>query len=87
MEYEKNATQLNSFLERITKKYKDKKIKSHSFDKCFWRKDNFNALQGIVEKVISPKRGKRMYRRQSVKIVVCLIKLRNKHSAIDSNIN
>lgn len=35
MEQEKDATQINTLINRITEKYRDKKIKSHSFEKRF----------------------------------------------------
>ncbi len=87
LEDEKDATQINSLLPRIKEKYQDKKIKSHSFDKGFWSKDNFNTLQKEVEEVILPKRGKKNVAEKERENSNMFKKLRNKHSAIESNIN
>jgi len=59
MESEKDPSQVAPLIERMQRKFKGKKIYSHSFDKGFYSKDNLQALQqsGIPE-VIMPKKGK-----------------------------
>jgi hypothetical protein len=43
MEGEKDAAQIAPLKERIQQNYPGRKINSHSFDKGFYSKDNFNA--------------------------------------------
>jgi len=70
--------------DRILSKYK---VTSWSFDKGFWRKENKEILQLEVPKVIIPKLGKRNKTEQAEEHSLSFKKLKNKHSAIESNIN
>ena len=57
MEKQRDASQLSDLCERIKKYYPEEKIKSHSFDKAFWSKDNLTTLQGAgLEQIILPKK-------------------------------
>jgi len=62
-------------------------IKSWSFDKGFWHKDNKKLLQEWVEQVVMPKKGKRNKEEETEEKLPIFKKLRNKHSAVESNIN
>lgn len=85
---EKDASQIVPLLERLKTNYPNQTIKSLSTDKGFYSKGNYTAsLNAGINRVIMPKKGKpnkAEYEREHEKIFV---KLRNKHSAIESNIN
>ena len=70
--------------DRILSKYK---VASWSFDKGFWRKENKEILQLEVPKVVIPKLGKRNKTEEQEEHSTSFKKLKNKHSAIESNIN
>lgn len=63
------------------------KIISWSFDKGYYHKDNKKHLTSKVEKVIMPKKGKRTKAETLEETATCFKKLKNKHSAVESNIN
>jgi transposase, IS5 family len=63
------------------------RIKSISFDKGFWSKENYDILSKITDDIILPKRGKlnkEEYEREHNKQFKML---RNRHSSVESNIN
>ena len=62
-------------------------IVSWSFDKGFWRKENKELLALEVPKVIMPKLGKRNKSEEEEEKSRSFKRLKNKHSAIESNIN
>jgi IS5 family transposase len=62
-------------------------IRSWSFDKGFWHKDNKSLLEKHVEKVIMPKKGKCNKLEQEEESHRQFKLLRNQHSAVESNIN
>jgi len=68
----------------ILRKYS---VISWSFDKGYWRKDNKELLQLEVEKVVMPKLGRRNKAEQQEETSQSYKRLKNKHSAIESNIN
>jgi transposase, IS5 family len=70
--------------DRILSKYK---VASWSFDKGFWRKENKEILQLEVPRVVIPKLGKRNKTEEQEEHSTPFKKLKNKHSAIESNIN
>jgi len=70
--------------DRVLSKYK---VASWSFDKGFWRKENKEILQLEVHKVIIPKLGRRNKTEEQEEHSTSFKKLKNKHSAIESNIN
>lgn len=70
--------------ERLIRKYR---IFSWSYDKGGWHKDNKYALEKEIEKVIMPKKGKCNKQEKEEEHTPLFIKLRHKHSAIESNIN
>lgn len=63
------------------------KITSWSFDKAFYHKDNKAILLDEVGKVIMPKKGKLNKTEKEEESKPLFKKLRNKHSAVESNIN
>ncbi len=70
--------------DRILNKYS---IKSWSFDKGYWKKENKELLQLEVEKVVMPKLGKRTKAEKEEETSKSYKRLKNKHSTIESNIN
>jgi transposase, IS5 family len=69
---------------RLLAKYN---IESWSFDKGFWRKENKASLQLNIPKVIMQKLGKRNKEEENEEKSTIFRKNKNKHSAIESNIN
>lgn len=63
------------------------KIQSWSFDKGFWHPVNKELLSGYVDRVVMPKKGKRNRQEQAEEQEKPFKRLRNKHSAVESNIN
>jgi hypothetical protein len=88
MEKQKDAGQIMDLCDRIKKNFPDKTIYSHSFDKGFWSKDNLTTLQdAAIEQVILPKRGRHNKEDKARESGSTFKKLRNAHSAVESNIN
>jgi len=88
MEKQKDPAQVKPLLERIKQNYPAQKIESHSFDKGFWSKDNFDALEhSSVEMPVLPKRGRHNKEDKERENNPDFKKLRRKHSAVESNIN
>ena len=70
--------------DRVLSKHK---VDSWSFDKVFWRKESKELLQLEIPKVIMPKLGIRTEQEKLEEQSYSFNRLRNKHSAIESNIN
>ena len=70
--------------DRLLTKYN---ILSWSFDKGYWSKDNKSILQLEVPSVIMPKLGNRNKQEMEEEKSHSFKRLKNKHSAIESNIN
>ena len=70
--------------DRLLNKYS---IHSISFDKGFWSKENMELLSLYISKVVLPKRGKLNQMEKEIESDVEFKKLRNCHSAVESNIN
>lgn len=85
---EKDPSQIESLLKRLKQNYPSQTIGSLSTDKGFYSKDNFGYCVGAgIKNVVMPKKGKlnkQEYEREHERN---FIKLRHKHSAIESNIN
>lgn len=62
-------------------------VQSWSFDKGFWDKENKENLRKHIPMVVMPKKGKRNQQETCEETNRQFIKLRHKHSAIESNIN
>jgi hypothetical protein len=87
MEYEKDGAQVKPLCARVKNKFPAAKILSHSFDKSFHSKDNYEAVKENTPQVIMPKRGRKNQEEQQRESDKAFKKLRNKHSAVESNIN
>ncbi len=84
MEHQQDRDIVIELADRLLLKYK---IFSWSFDKGYWKKENKELLQLEIPKVIMPKLGKRNQSEQEEENSISFKKLKNKHSAIESNIN
>ena len=88
MEKQRDASQVGALCDRIKKNFPGKKIYSHSFDKGFWSKDNQAMLQNAgIDQVILPKKGRHNKEDKERESNPEFKKLRNAHSAVESNIN
>lgn len=75
-------------VEKLSERLRDRyAIRSWSFDKGYWTKENKELLCKSVDQVIMPKLGKRNKQEEQEETSREFKKLRNKHSAIESNIN
>jgi len=70
--------------DRLLSKYK---ITCWSFDKGYYHKENKTHLKEKIEQVIMPKKGKRTKSETQEETTAAFKKLKNKHSAVESNIN
>jgi len=84
MEHQADSEIVESISERLLALFK---IHSWSFDKGFYHKNNKSLLEKEVEKVIMPKKGKCNKQEQAEEGQRYFKLLRNKHSAVESNIN
>ena len=84
MENQSDSEMVKPIAEDLTGLYN---IISWSFDKGLWHKDNKALLEEHVEKVVMPKKGKCNRVEQEEESQRSFKLLRNKHSAVESNIN
>lgn len=84
MEKESDSEIVLKLASRILEQYK---VGSWSFDKGFWHKDNWELLKDEVGKLVMPKKGKRNLTQEAEETHRSFVRLRMKHSAIESNIN
>ena len=84
MENQSDVEMVKPIAEELISRYN---IRSWSFDKGFWNKENKALLEGHVEKVVMPKKGKCNKLEQAEEDHRNFKLLRNKHSAVESNIN
>ncbi len=84
MEHQTDSQIVLDIAAYLVSKYK---IFSWSFDKGFYHKDNKAILADEVCKVIMPKKGKPNKSEKEEESQPKFKKLRNKHSAVESNIN
>jgi len=84
MEHEQDRDIVIALADRLLTKYK---IESWSLDKGFWGKENKQLLQLEIPKVVMPKLGKRNQKEEAEETSRPFRRLKNKHSAIESNIN
>jgi hypothetical protein len=88
MEKQKDVSQVEDLQDRLTKLYPETTIHSHSFDKGFYSKDNYNLLkESGIKNVILPKKGKLNKEEKERESTKEFRSLRNAHSGIESNIN
>jgi len=74
-------------MDELISLYGEQSFYSMSFDKSFWKKENKELLQLYLDRVIMPKKGSKNKAEQEEESSKEFKKLRNKHSAIESNIN
>jgi hypothetical protein len=88
MEGEKDPSQVASLTQRLQEKFANNKIHSLSFDKGFYSQANAKTLEDSkVKEAILPKRGKHSKDDTLRESSKTFKKLRNQHSAVESNIN
>lgn len=88
MEHEKDASQVKPLTQRLAKRFINTEIESHSFDKGFFSKGNFETLtQSKTKQVVLPKKGKLTKTEKERESSKEFKALRNAHSAVESNIN
>ncbi|MDG5997033.1 MAG: ISNCY family transposase [Candidatus Brocadia sp.] len=73
--------------DRLLSRYGEGTIKSISFDKGFYKKENKELLSLYIPEVILPKKGKKNKAEQEEESGKTFKKLRHKHSAVESDIN
>ncbi|MDF1574240.1 MAG: transposase [Bacteroidales bacterium] len=84
MENHSDSEVVKPIVEDMTEKYN---LRSWSFDKGYWHKDNKALLEEHVERVVMPKKGKPNKQEKEEEGHRQFKLLRNKHSAVESNIN
>jgi hypothetical protein len=84
MENQSDSEMVKPIAEDLSELYN---IRSWSFDKGFWHKDNKALLEMHVDKVVMPKKGKCNKLEQAEENHRSFKLLRNRHSAVESNIN
>ncbi len=84
MEDEQDSEIVLDLAQTITDSFQ---VDKWSFDKGFWNKDNKEILELVVNQVIMPKKGKPNKKEKEEESSKTFKKYRNKHSAIESNIN
>jgi len=84
MEHQQDREIVIETADRLLPKFK---TASWSFDKGYWNKTNKELLQLEVQQVIMPKLGKRNKAEEQEETSRTFKRLKNKHSAIESNIN
>lgn len=84
MDHEQDRDIVIALADRLLSVYK---ISSWSFDKGYWKRENKQLLQLEIPKVIIPKLGKRNKQEEEEETSRPFKRLKNKHSAIESNIN
>lgn len=84
MEHEVDKSTVIPLADRIL--YRNK-VFSWSFDKGFYTKDNKELLSLFVDNLVMPKKGRLNKTEKEEEQKAAFRKLRNKHSAVESNIN
>lgn len=84
MIHEVDKSSVISLSDKVLSKYT---VQSWSFDKGFYTKENKELLSLFIENLIMPKKGKLNKTEYQQEHQPLFKKLRNKHSAVESNIN
>lgn len=84
MDHESDSEMVPGLVGRILSDYQ---VKSWSFDKGFWNKTNKELLSKATKTLVLPKKEKCNKAEKEEEHKPSFIKLRNKHSAVESNIN
>jgi len=85
MDKEQDRDIVIKIADKMLSKYK--KIDSHSFDKGHWSAENRDLLALEIPRVILPKLGKLNAKEKELESSKIFKRLKNKHSAVESNIN
>lgn len=84
MEHQSDSETVSNLADIIFSRYN---IKSWSFDKGYYSKGNKEKLSASVETLVLPKKGKCNKQEYEQEHQPKFVKLRNKHSAVESNVN
>jgi len=84
MDHETDSEIVVEIADTLLKKYL---VNSWSFDKGYYKKENKELLQLVIPNVIMPKKGKLSIPEKEEEHEASFKKLRNRHSAVESNIN
>ncbi len=84
MEHQVDKTTVISLADRVLEKFK---VSSWSFDKGFYSKENKALLELYISQLVMPKKGKLNLVEKAQEHDPRFKKIRNKHSAVESNIN
>lgn len=84
MDHETDSGILIPIANRVAAKYL---IASWSYDRGFWHPENKQHLKELIPQVIMPKKGKKNKSEQEEESQRSFKLLKNKHSAVESNIN
>ena len=84
MDHEQDRDVVIELADRVLAKYS---VYSWSFDKGYWNRENKELLETEIAHVIMPKLGKRSQLETEQEHAPLYKRLKNKHSAIESNIN
>jgi hypothetical protein len=84
MDHQQDRDVVVALADRMLQKYL---IYSWSFDKGYWNKENKELLETEIQYVVMPKLGKRTQQQTEQEHTPLFKRLKNKHSAIESNIN
>ncbi len=84
MDHESDSEIVISLADRFIQKHL---VESWSFDKGYYKKENKELLKLYISQVVMPKKGKRNQEEKEEESQRNFIRLRKKHSAIESGIN
>jgi len=84
MDHQCDSAIVPDLAKRMFSKYA---VASWSFDKGYWHKNNKTILSENVDTLVLPKKGKCNKEEQREEKASAFKRLRNKHSAVESNIN
>lgn len=87
LEKQRDQAQVKESIERIKKNYPGVVIRSSSYDKGFYTKENFQFVSKEATTAVMPKKGKLNKEEKQREGKEEFKLLRNKHSAVESNIN
>lgn len=84
MDHEADSESVIPLADRVMQQHK---VESWSFDKGYYKKENKELLKLYIPYVVMPKKGKKNQEEKEEESQRNFIRLRNKHSAIESGIN
>lgn len=84
MDHQADSESVIPLADRVMQQHK---VASWSFDKGYYKKENKELLKFYIPQVVMPKKGKKNQEEKEEESQRNFIRLRNKHSAIESGIN